>query len=243
MESDKRKWAASGEDDKTPQKKRVLGPSLPPPAQPSAEDSESDSDDDFGPSLPPPEGSSIDPGQNLKNRPSLSSPNHETKQPDTQRDQWMLHPPEQSDWATKIDPTQLRNRKFQTGKSARTTTSKQTDSSWVETPEERMRRLGDQVMGVGTSSNNSKERSSKSKPANSELMEDKIKKYNDRTGKSTRLEKPESEQTEAEDDPSARAFDREKDMGMSSKISSAQRRDMVNRASDYGSRFTKGEFL
>lgn len=179
MESDKRKWAVSGEDEQSPPKKRVIGPSLPPPTQSSsAEDSETDSDDDFGPSLPPPEGASIDQAQSLNNLRSSTSPKHDTKQPDTQRDQWMLHPPEQSDWASKIDPTQLRNRKFQTGKSARTATSKQADSSWVETAEERMRRLGDQVMGVGTSSNNSNQPSSKSKAGNAEAMEDKIKKYN-----------------------------------------------------------------
>lgn len=46
-----------------------------------------------------------------------------------------------------------------------------------------------------------------------------------------------------DDDPSGRAFDREKDMAISSKISNAQRREMVNKASDYSSRFTKGDFL
>jgi len=32
-------------------------------------------------------------------------------------------------------------------------------------------------------------------------------------------------------------------MAVSSKISNAQRREMVNKASDYGSRFSKGSFL
>ncbi|KAK5790937.1 hypothetical protein VI817_006246 [Penicillium citrinum] len=64
-----------------------------------------------------------------------------------------------------------------------------------------------------------------------------------RSGKNTRLEKAEKQKKEEEDDPSRRAFDREKDMAVSSKISNAQRRDMVNKASDYGSRFSKGSFL
>lgn len=46
-----------------------------------------------------------------------------------------------------------------------------------------------------------------------------------------------------DDDPSARAFDREKDMAISSKVSNAQRREMVDKASGYSSRFTKGDFL
>jgi hypothetical protein len=61
-------------------------------------------------------------------------------------------------------------------------------------------------------------------------------------GKSTRLESSDG-QKEDDDDPSARAFDREKDMAISSKISNAQRREMVKKAGDYTSRFSKGSFL
>lgn len=45
-----------------------------------------------------------------------------------------------------------------------------------------------------------------------------------------------------DDDPSMRPFDREKDIG-TSKISNSQRREMMNRASDFGSRFTGGRML
>lgn len=61
-------------------------------------------------------------------------------------------------------------------------------------------------------------------------------------GENVRLDKPGQAQGE-DDDPSRRAFDREKDMSLSSKISSAQRREMVKRAADYNTRFTKGNFL
>lgn len=186
----------------------------------------------------------------------------------------MLNPPEQSDWASKIDPTQLRNRKFQTGKSARSGgggASKNLDAAWVETPEEKLRRLEDAVMGVGAPSSGgsgggSAQSSGKTNVEKDRAMEEKIKKYNvsgtrvvvepspaqlhhannsiqDRSGKNTRLEKAEKKKKEEEDDPSTRAFDREKDMAVSSKISNAQRREMVNKASDYGSRFSKGSYL
>ena len=162
-------------------KRRVIGPTLPPPAhspgsKASSAESETDSDDDFGPSMPPPHGVSGQQIQQPTPDPSSAASNYEKKE--SQRDQWMLHPPEQSDWATKIDPTQLRNRKFQTGKSARTSATKQADSSWVETPEERMRRLGDEVMGVGGHSRSSSKPSSNSEARRAQAMEEQIKKFN-----------------------------------------------------------------
>ncbi|KAJ5963103.1 hypothetical protein N7481_013408 [Penicillium waksmanii] len=252
---DKRKLSPDAAEPAGVPKRRVVGPSLPPPTDPtsnsdaasasgSASDSD-DSDDDFGPSLPPPAGQSI---ASIATSASLAQANTPAKEqkPETQRDDWMLHPPENSDWASKIDPTQLRNRKFQTGKSARSATagSKGLDAAWVETPEEKLRRLEDQVMGVGAPSSGTTQ-SSASNPnaAKDKEMEEKIKKYNDRATKKARLEKSESKRKEEEDDPSTRAFDREKDMAVSSKISNAQRREMVSKASDYSSRFSKGSYL
>ena len=182
MESDKRKFTDLDQDESGPPKKKVIGPSLPPAAQsveskPSPveeSDSESDSDDDFGPSMPPPEGGSIDHEQISQPPPNRMAPKDEKTE--SQRDQWMLHPPEQSDWAKKIDPTQLRNRKFQTGKSAGSASSKAVDASWVETPEERIRRLGDAVMGVGQPSN-SPNPPVKNNAGQSKSMEEKIKKF------------------------------------------------------------------
>lgn len=48
---------------------------------------------------------------------------------------------------------------------------------------------------------------------------------------------------EEDDDPSKRAFDREKDMGLAMKITASQRKDLLNRASDFGGRFQKGNYL
>jgi hypothetical protein len=49
--------------------------------------------------------------------------------------------------------------------------------------------------------------------------------------------------TEAEDDPSKRAFDRDKDMGAGMRIGHAQRREMLNKASGYSSKFQGGSYL
>ena len=48
---------------------------------------------------------------------------------------------------------------------------------------------------------------------------------------------------EKEDDPSKRAFDREKDIGLGGKIGHKQKREMVERAKDFGSRFAGGNYL
>jgi hypothetical protein len=174
---DKRKFE---NDDSYPgsvsKQRKVIGPSLPPPREADAANSETsnddddDDDDDFGPSLPP-SGSvkgPVPPVPTVSTASSIPKP----VERESQRDQWMLQPPSHSDWSSKVDPTQLRNRKFNTGKSA--TAPKNMDSSWVETPEERMRRLQDTVMGVAASTNQPEDNKGATK---AKLMEDQIKRY------------------------------------------------------------------
>jgi hypothetical protein len=45
------------------------------------------------------------------------------------------------------------------------------------------------------------------------------------------------------DDPSARPFDKEKDIRAPTKITHAQRRDLLNKASNFNTRFAGGNFL
>jgi Protein of unknown function (DUF3752) len=72
----------------------------------------------------------------------------EAKKP--KREEWMLVPPKDEDWSSRVDPTKLRNRKFNTGKGGRAPTLKSggVSSIWTETPEEKRQRLADEVMGV-----------------------------------------------------------------------------------------------
>lgn len=158
-----------GATDKRP---RVIGPSLPPrseTAQDSASNSEgsdSDSDDDdFGPSLPPPEGAGPAAApESSGHGPSIPAPSGsgetDAAEPATsRRDDWMLQPPDDASWATRVDPTKLRNRKFQSGKpgSSRPAASGGggVDASWTETPEQKMRRLQDEVLGVSSAGSGS----------------------------------------------------------------------------------------
>lgn len=240
---------------------RVLGPSLPPaplserPLLPpnSNGSSSDDDDDDFGPA-PPPESTHQPrlPAPTIE--PSLAS---DQTPPKPKREEWMLIPPSQSDWSSRIDPTKLRNRKFNTGKGAKAPPPKSSGDNalWTETPEQKQQRLADEVMGVvakpgsaaasssSTAENGSNEQSSRRRTEAFET-ERRIQAYNaQHRPASLYSEHQKRPRKEKEDDPSARAFDREKDLVRGSKIGRAQKQEMLNRAADFGDRFTKGSYL
>ena len=48
---------------------------------------------------------------------------------------------------------------------------------------------------------------------------------------------------EPDDDPTQRAFDRDKDMSSGMRIGHAQRKDLVNKASNFSSKFSGGSYL
>lgn len=63
----------------------------------------------------------------------------------------MLVPPKQDDWSARVDPTKLRNRKFNTGKGAKAPSGRgggDISALWTETPEQKRQRLEDEMMGV-----------------------------------------------------------------------------------------------
>lgn len=68
-----------------------------------------------------------------------------------ERDAWMTMPPRQDDLSARFDPTKLRARKFNTGRGL-TASGASSDmgasSLWTETPEQKRKRLTDEVMGV-----------------------------------------------------------------------------------------------
>ncbi|PSR87197.1 hypothetical protein BD289DRAFT_367485 [Coniella lustricola] len=259
--------------------KRVFGPAAPPapllerPASPpSASDSASD-EDDYGPSLP--SASKPSSANNPSTRQSLSSTTTAPAAP--KRDDWMLAPPSASDGYRERDPTKIRSRKFASGASATTRpkdgSNSEISSIWTETPEEKVKRLADAVLGRGSAANglgaSHAPSSSKSggRVTNDKTDSDrdgKIKAFTEQTrGKSLYEEHqaarkaglidknvggakkggPASGGDDEDDDPSKRAFDREKDMGLGGKITASQRKQLLNRAADFGGRFSKGNFL
>ncbi|KAG4219101.1 hypothetical protein PC116_g32419 [Phytophthora cactorum] len=178
----------------------------------------------------------------------------------------MLAPPTASGYRAP-DPTKLKNRRFASGPrvSSNTTASGsgsgEISSIWTETPEQKRKRLENAVLGRDDSSSNAQPRTTSSKnratapsdaPLSKEAQEqqDRVRSYTEATrGRSLYQEHQASRQArklhadEEEDDPSKRAFDREKDMKLGGRIGTAQRRELLNRAADFGGRFAKGKYL
>lgn len=248
----------------TTQPRRIIGPAAPPaplsqrpptPPDPSPSSSDSDSDSDFGPSLPPLPGSTDQETERkrqatLADEDAAAARNHAATKP--QREEWMLLPPTPDDRTSLADPTKLKNRKFNTGKgskaAARNGDGAAADNTlWTETPEQKRQRLADEVMGVVK------------RPARSEGKRDggrgeeevretqrRIKEFDERERSGSLYsahQKAGPRKKEGEDDPSGRAFDREKDMGLGAKIGHRQKRELLDKAKDFGARFEKGSYL
>ncbi|KAL1972148.1 hypothetical protein VTN31DRAFT_7367 [Thermomyces dupontii] len=269
--STKRKHEADGassqQQDTPPKRQRVIGPQLPTVDQPAVEDKESirsgsededdSSDDDFGPALPP--GKGVGSGQEAADARSLQDTDgmypaplaNETKPGGDkvqQRDEWMLNPPDRSSWSINVDPTALRNRRFATGRAARTSRTDQNgmSSKWTETVAEKRQRLENEVMGIETRSETSTQHAPGDRPRQSEkIIAEKVRALNDKRDKTSLYEAHQRSKSRAssEDDPSSRPFDREKDIVAPAKIDSASRREMLKRASDFSSRFSGGKYL
>lgn len=219
--------------------KPAVGPTPPPPAeatsQTNLDSSDSDSDDDYGPAPP---GASNAPKRSIGPQLPAAAPKQE-------RDSWMLAPPTSSAY-TERDPTRMRNRKF-ASKPASSTGPSAISSIWTETPEEKLKRLQDAVLGR---EDKTKEATPNSK--RSEEEEERQRKiaanieaqrgqslYDEHQSKRDKG----GAKVEEEDDPSKRGFDREKDMALGGKIGTSQRRELMNKAANFGGRFQKGSFL
>lgn len=233
---------------------------LPPNAAPDS-NSESDSDDDYGPALP---GSK----SHLKNsRGATSFPQASTEPQAPKRDDWMLAPPTGNTGYQERDPTKIKARKFASGPRPKAGGGDGGISSiWTETPEEKAKRLKDAVLGRGSDAQQSSSAAGGSRGSrvgggsNSKHQHDKIRSFTEQTrgqslyeehqaakkaGKATNSggARKGGDDDEEDDDPSKRAFDREKDMGLGGKINASQRKELLNRASDFGGRFSKGNYL
>ncbi|KAM3428473.1 hypothetical protein MY4824_008793 [Beauveria thailandica] len=253
------------------------GPAPPPPppshttastAQPMPADSDSDSgsdSDDYGPALPSASNTRRGPiGPTLPPTTDPSAPS---------RDEWMLAPPVHTGY-TERDPTKLKARKFTSSKPGRGGggPSSSADSSglaaiWTETPQEKLKRLQDAVLGRSDASGQSAEAAAaaaartRDEDARNTKVAAAIAAHRGRSlydehqagknggggggseGGGGGKNKKTGKGGEQEDDPSKRAFDREKDMALGSKIGTAQRRELVAKSANFGGRFQKGSFL
>lgn len=248
-ESDDSDPGRSSSPGSTGKKPRVMGPSMPPaplderPLQSPTEDmksndttDESSDDDDFGPALP----TAADAAKKAIAQPATEAPALAA----LQRDEWMTMAPTNGDWSSRVDPTQLKTRKFNTGKGAKApTASAGPDDGWYETPEQKQARLQRELMGTKDKNPPS---TAKSKPApNSDdrAMARRLESHSAVRGPSLFDAHQKKQGREEDDDPSKRAFDREKDIAGGLQLNSTQRRDMMKKASDFGSRFSSSKYL
>lgn len=217
-----------------------IGPAAPElahgPPHIEADESDSDSDDDYGPALP---GAGVRRGPIGPTMPSsLSSDAAPT------RDAWMIAPPTATGY-TERDTTKLRARKF----ASKTGPSDGTVSAiWTETPEEKLKRLQDSVLGrqgenssaaASTAAKQSRDEEERNRRISASINSNRGQSLYDEHQDKARA----SGKDDEEDDPSKRAFDREKDMALGSKIGAAQRQEFVNKAANFGGRFQKGSYL
>ncbi|OAA81630.1 hypothetical protein LEL_01175 [Akanthomyces lecanii RCEF 1005] len=233
------------------------GPAPPPqPAAAAAQpepDSDSDSDDDYGPALP--SESSTRRGPIGPAMPPAQDPSAPV------RDEWMLAPPVSSGYSER-DPTKLKARKFASKPSSASAGGDSSSSGlaaiWTETPEEKLKRLQDAVLGRSDGSGRSageaaaedaraREDGEKSRRIAEAIAARRGRSlYDEHQSEKERDDgrrKGGKKDEEEEDDPSKRAFDREKDMALGSKIGTAQRRELVAKSANFGGRFQKGSFL
>lgn len=229
---------------------RVVGPALPPaplderPPSPLSDESDG-SDDDFGPAPPPAAASYTsydDEKQTAKS--AFDTELQYTKEPKiSERDAWMTMPPTQDDLG-RLDPSKMRARKFNTGKSAGQAGTGGGIGVWTETPEQKLKRLQDEAMGIAAPANSS---STKKESRRAKEEEEKARKLREQLdaarGKSLVEQHKEKSGKEQEDDPSTRVFDYEKDMAVGTKISHKQRREMLDKAKGFGGRFSSGSYL
>lgn len=234
-------------DESRTKKARVIGPSLPPSHDTQAnekdtreetKDEDSSDDDDYGPSLPPLPGSKTESAVEPKSEAQLPSTKPSAVPPKVQRDEWMTMAPNSGDWSQRIDPTKMKNRKFNTGRS--NNVSSTGSDVWNETPEQKQERLRREVLGI----KNEKSRQDSSSPVISKDEETarRMKEYNSQRGPSLYEAHQKGKKIE-EDDPSARAFDREKDIAGGLQINATKRREMMKKSSDFNSRFSSAKYL
>lgn len=210
---------------------------------PTAASADSDSDsDDYGPSLP-----SASAQRARAIGPSLPA----TDDPAPQRDSWMLAPPPAGGGYSERDPTRIRTRKF-ASKPAGAAPAPGAPSVWTETPEEKLRRLQNAVLGRSDSDADAAA-NNRSSGAKSERDEERDRKIaasiEAQRGSSLYDEHSQKrrhggvQKGEEDDDPSQRPFDRDKDLALGGKIGTAKRRELVTKSANFGGRFQKGSYL
>jgi hypothetical protein len=155
----------------------------------------------------------------------------------------MTMPPTQDDLAARMDPSKMRARKFNTGKSSGGGGGM--SSAWTETPEQKLKRLQDEAMGITAPSTSSAPAPDSKKSKEEERRARKMREKIDAARGKSLVEQHAEKGTgkEKEDDPSKRAFDYEKDMAVIGTANNKQRRELLSKSKGFSDRFSSGSFL
>jgi hypothetical protein len=121
---------------------------------------------------------------------------------------------------------------------------------WTETPEEKLKRQRDALLGrtaaesATTPLARDRQQEERDRKIAASIEAHRGKSMYDEHSDKRRDDGPKTGRVaEEDDDPSKRAFDREKDMAVGGKIGEKQRKEFVNKAANFGGRFQKGSFL
>lgn len=237
------------------------------PTVPANED-ESDSDsseDGYGPSVPTSESIAKSYARQEADREAREAPAPK-EEPSIKRDDWMMVPPTADGLARNLDPSK-RAKTFRSGPGAAKTSSGKggMDAMWTETPGEKRKRLADQVLGVSKPAGpGSRPERAEGRDKKDEEAARRIKEYNvsitrhlvddygssilcanatqeKHRGKSLVEQHKSNTKSAEEDDPSKRAFDREKDIESGTLMKS--KKDLMKQAANFGSKFSGGKYL
>lgn len=147
------------------------------------DDDDDDSDDDFGPQLPPAAGTqAAKRNEDARWADTIDKNNKATENASSkpvERDEWMVVPPTKGSWASGTQGAPLQNRKFVSGRSARSSAATEGGpaSAWTEDPAQKRLRLENEVLGIQTQTQNKKSTAEK-KPQpvrNNEITAKKLK--------------------------------------------------------------------
>lgn len=112
---------------------------------------------------------------------------------------------------------------------------------WTETPEEKRKRLENEVLGTRAPSPPASSSSTTKKAVS--MGKDKREGKTEKKGPSLYEQHKRSSKREEVDDPTKRAFDWEKDMAISTGVTHKQKRELINNAKNMGGRFSEGSYL
>lgn len=238
-------------------RRRIVGPALPPapldqrPTEDPDDSAESDSDEDFGPALPG--ASDVTAEQTAQLDEEDEEDDDARNKAQTGRDEWMLNPALERNNTGAPDLASMKARKFNTGRNARGGTAgggpAELSSIWTETPEQKRKRLANEVLGV------SAETKGANGPRPEQLArkraeEEKARKLREQETKRSKGSGKEHKEPRAkagskdndEDDPSKRGFDWEKDMSFMP--GGGSKKEVATKAGQgMSNRFASGSYL